>query len=61
MRRSNPRYLLDKSKDKLYVITKDFDAPDSKDQIARAIHNSLYMDDISNNLDDLGTLSYTLL
>ncbi len=61
MHQSNPRYLLDKTKDELYSITNDFNGPDSKVQIVRAIWDSLSMDNISENLDDLGMLSYTLL
>lgn len=61
MHQSNPRYLLDKTKDELYLITKDFNGDDCNDQIVRTIRDDLFMDNISENLDDLGTLSYALL
>lgn len=60
-RQANPRHLLDKPKEELYLITKDLKAADSKKQVAKTIHNTLFMDDINDNIKDLNTLSYTLL
>ncbi len=41
-------------------MTENFDATDNRDQIITSICDNLFMDNISDIIDNLGTLSYAL-
>lgn len=54
---SNPRHLLDKIKEELYLITKDPNIAEGREQVVKTIYNTLFLD----NIEDLYMLSHALL
>ncbi len=58
---TTPRHLIERTKEELYEASKDADIPEGREQVVKTLASVLFMENISDGIENLDTLSYALL
>lgn len=58
---TTPRHPIERTKEELYEASKDADIPEGREQVVKTLASVLLMENISDEIENLDTLSYALL